>query len=335
MKKMIIIFLIIVCSCGIGFVGYLIFNSKNIDTVELAGNMQTLYVVGDEIDFEDAKLKVTYKNGNIKMIDLDRDTVEIKYFSTSVETFGKMDIIYKSAVLPVEYKVIQKGAYYLSKYNSKEIVPQGNNLDNIDYKNVKYLVSTTSEIIYLESGGVCKYYTKSADKWFMNDGNYNKNYKYTITGDTMSVKLGDSEYNIKVNYLDTGKMELVSKELTGVKDTDLVRKQVEKTFEHTAEMKTNQSVGSAKVCYGKDLVDEGSIQFKIGDTLEKADKNIYIQIIQPQDNSGHQFRIIYVKVHDAMVSNNFDTSKVQGTSTYATLTYGGKTNLAMYYTVVK
>ena len=54
MKKVIVVFLVILCSCGVGYLGYLIFRSKNIDTVELVGNMQTLYVVGDEIDFEDA-----------------------------------------------------------------------------------------------------------------------------------------------------------------------------------------------------------------------------------------------------------------------------------------
>ena len=53
--------MIILCACGIGYLGYLIFMSKNIEKVELTGNIQTLYIVGDEIDFEDSKLKVTYK----------------------------------------------------------------------------------------------------------------------------------------------------------------------------------------------------------------------------------------------------------------------------------
>ena len=121
MKKMIVIFLIILCSCGIAYVGYLIFRSKNIDKVELVGKIQTVYVVGDEIDYEDAKLKVTYKNGNIKMIDLDSKSVDIEYFSTSVETNAKMNILYKSETIEVEYNVLRKGAYYLNSSETKTL----------------------------------------------------------------------------------------------------------------------------------------------------------------------------------------------------------------------
>ena len=45
-----LIFLIIICSCGIGYLSYVIFQSKNIDSVKLVGELQTVYIVGDEIE---------------------------------------------------------------------------------------------------------------------------------------------------------------------------------------------------------------------------------------------------------------------------------------------
>ena len=70
MKKIVWIVLAILCACGLGYIGYVIFQAKNIETVEISGNMQTLYVVGEDLNFGDAKLKVTYKNGNIRMVDM-------------------------------------------------------------------------------------------------------------------------------------------------------------------------------------------------------------------------------------------------------------------------
>ena len=111
MKKFILIFLVVVCLGGIGYLGYVIFNAKSIKTVEIAGNMQTLYIVGEDIDFQDAQLKVTYKNGDIKMVDLNEKNVDVTLFSTSLQTHGKMKLIYKSEILEVEYDVIGQGLY--------------------------------------------------------------------------------------------------------------------------------------------------------------------------------------------------------------------------------
>ncbi len=334
MKKIILIFLIIVCSCGIGYLGYLIFNSKNIDKVELVGSVQTLYIVGDEIDFEDAQLKVTYKNGDINMVDLDSKSVEIQFFSTSVETHGKMNIVYKSAVIEVEYNVIQKGAYYLTNFNSAEIVPLNENLDNVNKSNKSYSISNTTEMIFVVGGGVCNYYNRTSGKWFMNDGGYNKNYAYTITGDVMTVKLDDKSYDIRVTYAESGRMIMSTKKLTFVENTELIRKQETRYFEHTDEMKTTQSVISAEVVhgYGSNLTTGGSIEFSKNEKLDDRD-DVFLRITFAQYNSDHQFRVVYVKVHDSMVSRNFSTISAKPNSTYATLAYAGITDIELYYTV--
>ena len=66
MKKFILIFLSVLCIAGVGALGYLMFNAKSIASIEIEGQMQTIYVAGQDIDFENAKLKVTYKNGSVK-----------------------------------------------------------------------------------------------------------------------------------------------------------------------------------------------------------------------------------------------------------------------------
>ena len=56
MKKFILIFLAAICVAGVVALGYLVFNAKTIATVEIEGQMQTIYVAGQDIDFENAKL---------------------------------------------------------------------------------------------------------------------------------------------------------------------------------------------------------------------------------------------------------------------------------------
>ena len=327
MKKVIVIFLVVLCSCGIGYLGYLIFRSKNIDTVELVGNIQTLYVVGDELDFEDAKLKVTYKNGNIRMVDLDSSSVEVTYFTTSVETHAKMNIIYKSAVIPVEFNVIQKGSYYLKNYSLVSVA----SANTSNKTNEAYTVSNTNEMIYIDAGGICKYYTKSANGWMMIDGNYNASLRYTITADTLSVNLSKTSYNIKVNYLDSGKMNLVSEKMTKIANTELVNSHETRVFEHTEEMKTTQSVGSVKVA--TNLLTNSTANYKVGQTISDCKTPVYLKVTYMQYNNGHQFRTIYVQVESSMISRNFVTSKKNTTGTNATLSYSGFNDIALFYKV--
>ena len=61
MKKLISIFLISLCVVGVGVLGFFIFRSKNIDSIEIVGDMQTVYFVNETTDFNfnKAKLKVS------------------------------------------------------------------------------------------------------------------------------------------------------------------------------------------------------------------------------------------------------------------------------------
>lgn len=329
MKKLMLIFLIIICSCGIGYLGYLIFQSKNIDKVELVGNIQTLYVVGDEIDYEDAKLKVTYKNGNIKMVDIDSSSVEIEFFSTSVETHGKMNILYKSAVLPIEYNVIQKGAYYLTDYKVNSLTSTG----SLQTDSQSYDLDSTYEMVYIAGAGVCNYYTKELGEWYMVDGNYNKNYSYSIAGDTMTVKLNNITYNIKVTYVDSGIMQLNSTILTTIENSALVTQEMHKTFEHTDAIKTTQTVISAEMCYDKLVSGKDYVTFKVGDTLENSGQRAYLKVTYGQ-YSGGQFRTVYVKFANSMIIRNFDTSAKRPATTPALLTYAHIQNIQLQYEVI-
>lgn len=338
MKKMIIIFMIIICCCGIGYLGYLIFKSKNIDKVELVGSMQTLYIVGDELDCQDAKLKVTYKNGNIKMIDVASDSVEVMYFTTSVETHGKMDIVYKSEVISVEYNVIQKGAYYLTDYFAKEHVPENGKPNQIDIVEESYTIDTTKEMFYISGNGVVNYYEKDAGKWFMIDGAYDKTYKYSIYGDTLTLTLGDDNYYITVDYLDSGKMTLVTEKLSGIENSKLITKQETKTFEHTNDMKTTQTVTDISVYYGKLSAGSSHVEFLKEETFESRNPDVYLAVVYKEYGANehgvmHQFRTVYVKIHESMITKNFNTANKIDSVTHATVTYAGKST-DMAYTVI-
>ena len=336
MKKLILIFLIIVCSCGIIYLGYLIFKSKNIQSVELVGQMQTLYIVGDEIDYEDAKLKVTYKNGNIKMLDLDSSNVDILYFSTSVETHGKINIVYKSETIAVDYNVIQKGAYYLKDYKSKTYNPQEGRPNNYELIEEQYDTSSTQEMIYLAGNGVCNYYNRDGSgPWYMTDGSYFVDYNYSIVGDCLTVNVGkDMQYNIKVEYLESGKMLLNSVKSTTVEGApELIKQHEVKVFEHTEEMKTNQTIGSAVVDYSKLTSGNEYVSFLKGQTYEEASPNVFIKVIYRQYSNESPFRVVYIKIHQNMIIKNFDTSNYINSVTYATLSYGGLSDIALGYTV--
>ena len=121
MKKVISIILVIACIAGLGFLGYVVFRSKNIVSAHIDGQMQTLYLVNETTtpDFEDAKLKVTYKNGTAKYIDLKSKSVKINDFSTSIQTHGVMKITYKSQTIEVPYNVIKRGLYYMKSHQMK------------------------------------------------------------------------------------------------------------------------------------------------------------------------------------------------------------------------
>lgn len=331
MKKFIVIFLIILCSCGIGYLGYLIFNSKNVDTVELVGNVQTLYVVGDEFDYEDAKLKVTYKNGNIKMINLNSKNVKISYFTTSVETHGKMAIKYKAEILELEYNVIQKGAYFVNYHETKSI-NSSLQLDAPDPET--YDINTTEEMIYISEGGVLSYYTKlSNGNWSLADGRYDARYTYSITADTLTAKIKDKTYNLKAKYLESGDIVLETTNLTKIENTNLVTKEEKKVLKYTPEIKSTQTVNSISTCHNIDDLDINVVEFKKGENFDTDTHKFYLEVTYLQYSVDSQFRTVYVDISKDMVKTSYSTASAFSTPRTVNIAYEGNYAQLNYYVV--
>lgn len=341
MKKMVLISMIILCCCGIGYLGYLIFRSKNIDKVELVGKIQTLYVIDDEIDFEDAELKVTYKNGNIKMVDLKSKMVD--YFSTSTEGHKTMNINYKSEVLKIDYNVIQTGAYYLDKQEIR--IP--NSDGTYDSTTYEYDIYQTPEMLYIDKAGSFRYYTRKSIGWTMADGNYDDRYSYSIVGDTMKVEMADESYNIKVNYLENGIMQMVSDKSTTVEGSSLVSKQEIKTFVVTGEMKTNQVIfpnngtdDDGVQMYGViGSSDNPTIVFVQGERLKDLESKAYLKVVyssygvDPKTGENHQFRTVYVELTDGMINDSYSTTDPITMPRSLEVVYEGRVT-TMHYKVV-
>ena len=83
--------------CGVVFLGIFIFNSTTVTKIEIEGEMQQIYLSGDEICFGDAKMIVTYQNGTMKKMDMN-GKVTVSSFSTAGHGsyFGTMNITYKN-----------------------------------------------------------------------------------------------------------------------------------------------------------------------------------------------------------------------------------------------
>lgn len=306
MKKVIWIILAILCVCGIGYIGYVIFQAKNIDSVEIAGNMQTLYVVGEDLNFGDAKLKVTYKNGNIRMVDLNEKNVTVTLFATSTEDHKTMKITYKSEVLNVDYDVIKKGFYYVSSISTST----GTSLPGT----VDHTIGTSPYMIYIRGDGTLDYYYKDAGKWYMHDGVHDSSYNYKITGDTMKVELGDENfYDFKAKYNTNGSMALSCIDLTkSGTDPDIITQKKEYTYKNYET--AVQTIEKVEVDYSKvaTIGTNHVIEFKKGETIESSGKQLFLKV-----NYVDKLFLteVYVHICDEMVSGaqGLDTSAVTST----------------------
>lgn len=335
MKKFLIGLLLVICFAGVGYLGYVIFQSKNIDTVEIVGDMKTLYLVGDDLDFGDAKLKVTYKNGNMKMVDMTKKNVKVTLFNTSLATHAKMKLTYKSAVLEQEYYVINCGYYYLSKAVTTSSVTQTRTLT----------INNTDEIMRINEYGQVLYYSKKNGNWYLNDGEYDSSYNYTITGDTMNVSLGGNKsYQIQASYLESGIARIVSTKLNrNSADEDVVTsKEVrEYTFYDTSKLK----VSSIKVDY-KDVStvnyknNDGNnikvLTFKRGQTLESSGQKLYLlvnYIITADSAFDGVLGKVYLNIPDEILDGELRTGNVtNNVPDRAFCNYEGK-NFEIYYVV--
>lgn len=325
MKKAVWIVLIVLFACGLGYIGYVIFQSKNIDKVEISGNMQTLYVVGDDINFGDAKLKVTYKNGNIRMVDMNKNTVDVSLFATATEDHKTMKITYKSAVLEVDYDVVKKGFYYVS-----EIITTGTT--GLPSSRT-HSIGTSPYMIYLRGNGTLDYYYKESGKWYMHDGSYDTSYNYSIAGDEMKVELGDDNfYSFKAKYNTNGSMAISCVELTkNSSDPDIVSSKKEYVYKNYET--ADQTISDVDVDYSK-VATTGTnhiVEFKKGETVESSGKMLMLKVTYV---NKHFLTEVYVHICDEMLSGprGLNTSSV----TLSDHAYGAYHNFdfTIFYTVV-
>ena len=244
MKKFILIFLAAICVAGVVALGYLVFNAKTIATVEIEGQMQTIYVAGQDIDFENAKLKVTYKNGSVKFVDMGNKNVKISQFSTSLKTHGKMKITYKSQVLELDYDVIEAGMYYLS--SDQSFYADGTVSHPKTYEDAK----SSPTLLYIRTNGELDYYyLDGSGRYCMYDGSYDKSYRYEIVGDALKAYLGseDNVIEIKAHFDLSGNVEYKFTKFNTNAQGLNISKNV-KTFKHYS-MKSEQyrNITSASV----------------------------------------------------------------------------------------
>jgi hypothetical protein len=321
--------------------GVVIFSSASIESVEVVGQMQTVYMVDDDIDYEEAKLKVTYKNGNIRMIDMNSSGVKVELFSTSIEKHGKLNIVYKGFVNSVEYDVLNKGCYFTQSTTTERYDSSSGGI--VTSSSPTYTKDTTSSIVYLDSNGVVKYYQKIDDKWYMNDGNYDSSFNYSITGSTINVNIGsDTKLALNVNYEkdinNNSKLYLSSTSETKTEDGNFLISKTTTVY-GWYNMKTNRSLKEPpEVDLSKtDSVSDPNVNngnayvvFKRGQNIESSGKEIYIKVTIANDE---YLPVVYVRVTDKMVSrNSLKTSNITDAS-FALLYYESR-QFYLYYSVV-
>lgn len=310
MKKIVLIVFSLLCFCGIGYLGYMIFNAKSIKTVEIVGNMQTIYVVNEAIypDFENAELKITYKNGSVKMVKPTTDNVEVKSFSTSLKTHGTMKLVYKSEVIDVDYNVVNKGFYY----TSLNVTTGPEETLSADEKS--YSRFTSPLMFHIGDDGVLEYYYKDGSNYHMHDGNYDSTYRYEMVADEMLIYLGgeNPDYRLKAIYNPEGVLTLKSVTFkTSSTDPDIIVSKTEKTYKFYENFKTNRRVSTISVDLSKTVgYEENAVNFTVNSTIKSSGKIILLNVTYGNDNF---LKTVYVHVTDKMITrNSFDTSKVSG-----------------------
>ncbi len=340
MKKFLVVMLIILCLAGIGFLGYTVFRSKNIEKVEIDGQIQTLYLVNEATtpDFQDAKLKVTYKNGTTKSVDLNSKSVKINDFSTSIETretYGVMKITYKSETIKVPYSVIRSGMYY-RYYEEHKTTEKTTSYTLPSISNVEFMFS-------IENGGKVKAYNKNGTDWILIDGKYNPEYNYSLSNDTLVVKLGTKVFNIKTTYKN-GEMEILSTSSTyknGIEET----KDTYKFRNIQGAVNDNITIKSAKIA-NKGSVSEMDgtnpvFRFNRFSNIESSRNIIFLEI-----GYGTEYIInvdgiklinkVYMQVTDEMVPRLSHEISATYTSSIRTTVFridGYNKDIVLYYKV--
>ncbi len=228
MKKFILILLSVALFCGLAYVGFLIFGSANVREIKIVGDMQQIYFVGDDVNFGDAKLEVTYQNGSQKTIDM-AGKVDVSLFSTSGygKYHGTMKIAYKGQSVDVDYTVLDRTSYVISKEVKKTSM------------STTTLTNQTKRIIEFKSGGKLKYFEIKSGKYLVHDGAYNSDYAYKIKGDKILVTLGDKNYEMTTEIVGNQINLVANSYYYSSVNAEIPTYVIETEFETTNLIKTN------------------------------------------------------------------------------------------------
>lgn len=299
MKKIIPIISVFLVAAVITFLGFLIFRTSNVVSIEIVGDVQTIYFVDstNTVNFNDANLKVTYKDGSVKLKKLSYDIVSVKNFTTSVANNGVMKITYKSKTLDVNYSVIWTGMYFLSEktthsYEGDEKITSTKNGPFVAGVTEENVDKTTSiEMIYFNKDGSCDYYTRSSSTstWYMDDGTFDKSFNYSIVGDTIKTCLGQNKvYELRANVTKDGELTLVTTENNYVENQNVnfLKSSVDRTFEHY-EMKGNRTLEKNDIS----VYCSSPIVFEKDSTFADSDLEIFLDVTYKNDSFLKNVRV--------------------------------------------
>ena len=308
MKKFISILSACLIVVVIGFLAITLFKSSSVKSIEVVGQVQTIYFVGstNDVNFNDAELKITYNDGSVKLQKLNKKLVRVNNFSTSVQHNGTMKLTYKSQTIDIGYSVICKGMYYLSEkvtetYNGSTISQSssGKMIAGVNSSNVD--VTTSTEMIYFGNDGVCDYYSRSSSTatWYADNGYYDKSFYYKITGNTINVHLGENlVYGLQAKVSSDGKLSLttVQKEyVNGV--SDFLQKKTTRDFDYY-EMKGNRTITASDVSV---YCSNPPIRFAHNSKFSDSNLKIYLKVTYSNDNF---LKNVYVNFNENMFGEN-------------------------------
>lgn len=321
MKKFIAIISVILIVGLITFFGINFFKSSNVEAIEIIGDIQTIYFVNstNEVNFNDADLKITYKDGSVKIKKLKKNLVSIKDFSTSVVNNGTMKVTYKSTTINVGYAVVWTGLYYLSDKTVESFTgsdvstsKSGPYVAGVDNNNNDK--TTTTEMIYFGADGTCDYYSRSSSTavWYLDDGYFDKSFNYKISGNSINVNLGENvTYSLIATFSKDGELSLTSVEKEYKNDNeDFLSKKTERKFNHY-EMKGNRTITKENI----EVKCSEELKFKQNSEFKDSNLKIYLKVTFENDNF---LKTVYVRFNESMfISDKEFTTKIV---TFSTLT---------------
>lgn len=328
MKKIIPIISAILALGLIVFVAIMLFRTSNIESVEIVGDIQTIYFVDstNTANFNDASLKVTYKDGSVKLKKLSYKNVSVKNFSTAVANNGVMKITYKSKTIDVGYSVVWTGMYFLSEktnytFNGSTVSKSSAGPYVAGINNNNQDKTTSTEMIYFNKDGTCDYYTRSSSSgtWIMDDGYYDKSFYYKVEGDEIKAHLGEDKlYSLKAKVTNNGELTLVTTEnvIVNSGDVSFVKSISERTFEHY-EMKGNRTLDRGDI-----EVTPSIVSFNKDSKFSDSDVDIFLNVTYKNDSF---LKNVKVKFNEEMFISDkeFTTSVKTPTSTSARCFYDG------------